>query len=117
MFAHDLIREVAYDSILRSQRGGLHERILAAMELGAAGREEEVAEALCQHAVQAQDWAKADRYGHLAAKKAFARSAFRDATDYFEIAMDAVDKQPESTARERRAVDLRCLCPWSGGGT
>jgi class 3 adenylate cyclase/tetratricopeptide (TPR) repeat protein len=106
-FAHDLIREVAYDSILRSQRGGLHQRILAAVEASAVGREEEVAEALCQHAVKAQDWPKADRYGHLAAKKAFARSAFREATEYFQTAMDAVDKQPESVAREQRAVDLR----------
>jgi tetratricopeptide (TPR) repeat protein len=43
----------------------------------------------------------------MAAKKAFARSAFRDATGYFEIAMDAVDKKPASTAREQRAIDLR----------
>jgi class 3 adenylate cyclase/tetratricopeptide (TPR) repeat protein len=106
-FAHDLIREVAYDSILRSHRGELHNRILRAMEASAPGREEEIAEALCQHAVKAQDWVKADRYGHMAAKKAFTRSAFREATEYFEIAMDAVDKQPESVAREQRAVDLR----------
>lgn len=106
-FAHDLIREVAYDSILRSHRSGLHQRILAAMEASTAGREEEVAEALCQHAVKAQDWIKADRYGHMAARKAFARSAFREAREHFEIAMDAVDKQPESMAREQRAVDLR----------
>jgi tetratricopeptide (TPR) repeat protein len=106
-FAHDLIREVAYDSILRSHRGGMHRRILAEMEANTAGREEEVAEALCQHAVKAQDWAKADRYGHMAARKAFARSAFREATEHFEIAMDALDKQPESVAREQRAVDLR----------
>lgn len=106
-FAHDLIREVAYDSILRPQREELHRRILAALEAGSPGREEDVAEALCHHAVKAQDWVKADRYGHLAAKKAFARSAFRDATGYFQIAMDAVDKQPVSTAREQRAIDLR----------
>ena len=31
-FAHDLIREVAYDSILRPQREELHRRILAALE-------------------------------------------------------------------------------------
>src|SRR6202790_324912 len=106
-FAHDLIREVAYDSILRPQREELHRRILAAMEASCSGREEEVAEALCHHAVKAQDWVKADQYGHMAAKKAFARSAFRDATGYFQIAMDAVDKQPASIAREQRAIDLR----------
>ena len=106
-FAHDLIREVAYDSILRPQREELHRRILAAIEANSRGREEDVAEALCHHAVKAQDWVKADHYGLLAAKKAFARSAFRDATGYFQIAMDAVDKLPASTAREQRAIDLR----------
>ncbi len=106
-FAHDLIREVAYDSILRPQREELHRRILAALEASARGHQEEVAEALCHHAVKAQDWAKADQYGYMAAKKALARSAFRDATEYFQMAMDAVDKQPASTAREQRAIDLR----------
>ncbi len=106
-FAHDLIREVAYDSILRPQREELHRRILVAMEAISQGREQEVAEALCHHAVQARDWAKAEHYAGMAAKKAFARSAFRDATGYFEIAMDAVDKLPASTAREQRAIDLR----------
>ena len=106
-FAHDLIREVAYDSILRPQREELHRRILAALETISQGREQEVAEALCHHAAQARDWVKADFYAEMAAKKAFARSAFRDATEYFEIAMDAVDKQPASTAREQRAIDLR----------
>lgn len=106
VFAHDLVREVAYDSILRSQREVLHRRILTALEASGAP-EEDIAEALCHHAAKAQDWSKADRYGHLAAKKAFARSAFRDAADYFQITMDAVDKQPESTLRDQRAIDLR----------
>lgn len=106
-FAHDLIREVAYESILRSQREVLHRRILATLEAGSAGREEDVAEALCHHAARAQEWQKASHYGQLAARKAFARSAFRDATEYFQVAMDAVDKLPETTDREQRAIDLR----------
>ncbi|MEH2502856.1 class 3 adenylate cyclase/tetratricopeptide (TPR) repeat protein [Bradyrhizobium sp. AZCC 1578] len=107
VFAHDLIREVAYESILRSQREVLHRRILTAMETTSAGREEDVAEALCHHAIKAQDWSKVDRYGHLAARKAFARSAFRDAAGYFQFAMDAIDKQPASIPREQQAIDLR----------
>jgi class 3 adenylate cyclase/tetratricopeptide (TPR) repeat protein len=106
-FAHDLIREVTYDSILRAQREDLHRRILAALETSSAGHEEDVAEALCHHAERAQDWVKADRYGEMAAKKAFARSAFRDAAGYFQVAMKAVDKLPLSIAREQRAIDLR----------
>lgn len=106
LFAHDLVREVAYDSILRSQREVLHRRILTALEASGANPED-IAELLCRHAASAQEWGKADRYGHLAARKAFARSAFSDATEYFRIAMDAVDKQSESTLREQHAVDLR----------
>ncbi|MGE0290028.1 MAG: AAA family ATPase [Bradyrhizobium sp.] len=106
VFAHDLVREVAYDSILRSQREVMHRRILTALESSGA-REEDIAEALCYHASRAEEWGKADRYGHMAARKAFARSAFRDAADYFQLAIEAVDKQPESTLREQRAVDLR----------
>ena len=107
VFAHDLIREVAYESILRSQREVLHRRILTALETNSAGREEEVAEALCHHALHAQDWEKVDRYGYMSAKKALARSAFRDATGYFQTAMDAVEKLPASIAREQRAIDVR----------
>jgi class 3 adenylate cyclase/tetratricopeptide (TPR) repeat protein len=106
-FAHDLIREVAYESILRAQREVLHRRILSALETNSVGREEDVAEALCHHAIRAQDWPKADRYAYMAAKKALTRSAFRDATGYFQMAMDAVEKLPTSTAREQRAIDLR----------
>src|SRR5207253_9635422 len=94
VFAHDLIREVAYESILRTQREVVHRRILTALEATSAGREDDVAEALGHHAVHAHDWAKADRYGHMAAKKAVARSACRDATECFQIAMHAVDKLP-----------------------
>jgi predicted ATPase len=106
-FAHDLIREVAYDSILRPQREELHRRILAALEALSQGREQEVAEALCHHAVEARDWVKAAHYAQLAARKALARSAFRDATGYFETAINAVDKLPDTVAREQQAIDLR----------
>jgi tetratricopeptide (TPR) repeat protein len=85
----------------------LHRQILTALEAGCAGREKDVAEALCHHAVKAQDWAKAGQYGQLAAHKALTRSAFRDATEYFQMAMDAVEKLPPSMAREQRAIDLR----------
>jgi tetratricopeptide (TPR) repeat protein len=54
------------------------------------------------------DVAEGKREGDAeAARKAFARSAFRDATGYFQFAMDAVDKQSVSIPREQRAIDLR----------
>jgi tetratricopeptide (TPR) repeat protein len=80
---------------------------LTALEATSSGHEDDVADALCHHAAKALDWAKAEHYGHMAARKAFARSAFRDAAGYFQVAMDAIDKQPVSIPREQRAIDLR----------
>ena len=90
--------------ILRPQREELHRRILAAMEESSAGREEEFPEALCHHAVKAQNWVKADRYG-LSRQKRHSPSAFREATEYFRIAMDAVDKRrPHSRVNSARSI-------------
>ena len=65
------------------------------------------ADKLCYHATRAKDWAKAFTYGRSVARKCVARSAFADATSYFEIAMDALDRTPISGEREVEAIDLR----------
>src|SRR5262249_34335509 len=41
------------------------------------------------------------------ARKCVARSAFADATLYYEMAIDAVDRTPTSREREVQAIDLR----------
>jgi len=103
-FAHDLIREVAYQSMLRAERRELHRALLNSLERHAALSEPDL---LCHHALEAEDWPRADQYGHLAARQALANSAFSEATQYFERAIAAVDKQPPSRQREERAIDLR----------
>jgi tetratricopeptide (TPR) repeat protein len=86
-------------------REEVHIRILAALEdEDASGRE---ADALCYHATRAKAWAKAFAYGRDVARKCVGRSAFADATAYYEIAIDAVDKTPHSREREIEAIDLR----------
>jgi tetratricopeptide (TPR) repeat protein len=103
-FAHDLIREVAYGSILRAERRDLHRALLNCLERQAALTEPDL---LCHHALEAEDWSRAGTYGHLAAQRALANSAFSEATLYFERAIGAVDKQAASRQREERAIDLR----------
>jgi len=104
-FPHDMIRQVAYDSMIGPVREDVHVRILAALE-GEEGADEE-ADKLCYHATRAKAWAKAVGYGREVARKCVARSAFADATTYYEIAIDAVDKTPVSRTREIEAIDLR----------
>ena len=104
-FPHEMIRQVAYDSMIAASREDVHGRILAAMEGGKEPSEE--TDKLCYHATQSKAWAKAVGYGRDVARKCVARSAFADATSYYEIAIDAVDKTPASRAREIEAIDLR----------
>jgi class 3 adenylate cyclase/tetratricopeptide (TPR) repeat protein len=94
-FPHDLVREVAYASMLRPDREQLHRRIFDAIAPAARDKLEDAAETLSYHAARSQAWAEAAFYSHLAARKCMARSALYDSALYFE------------TAIERRAIDLR----------
>ena len=104
-FPHEMVRQVTYDSMVARTRERVHARILSALESDQRWRDE--ADKLCYHATRAKDWAKAFTYGRSVAQKSVARSAFADATSHFEIAMDALDRTPISSARETEAIDLR----------
>jgi len=106
-FPHDLIRQVTYDSMLEVMREGLHGRILAALEARANAHPDDRSDILCHHATRAKNWPKALAYGRSVARKCLARSAFSDATSYFETAMSALDHTPASREREAEAIDLR----------
>ncbi len=104
-FPHEMVRQVTYNSMVVRTRERVHARILSALESSEGRRDE--ADKLCYHATRAKDWAKAFTYGRSVARKCVARSAFADATSYFETAMDALDRTPISGEREVEAIDLR----------
>jgi tetratricopeptide (TPR) repeat protein len=80
---------------------------MAAMERLHAGRLGEHAELLAHHAEQAEIWAKAAPYLREAGRKAFGRSANREATAYFEHAATAFDRLPRTREVLEEAVDVR----------
>jgi DNA-binding winged helix-turn-helix (wHTH) protein/tetratricopeptide (TPR) repeat protein len=118
MFAHDLTRQVAYESIVEATRLRRHAEILAALESVAADSSEDRSVLLCRHAVGAAHWAKAKDYATVLARTCLDRSAFADAAQYFEVALDAVDRVPPGLERERDAIDLRieARLAYSGAG-
>ncbi|MGY8636500.1 adenylate/guanylate cyclase domain-containing protein [Bradyrhizobium sp. 14AA] len=115
-FRHEMVRQVTYDSMVEKVRENLHARVMAAFESDETGRD--APERLCYHATQAKDWQKAFSHGRSAARKCLVRSAYADAADYFEIAMNSLDKTPTSRLREADAIDLRMEARmafmWSG---
>lgn len=115
-FRHEMVRQVTYDSMVEKVRENLHARVMEAFESDETWRD--APERLCYHATRAKDWQKAFGYGQSAARRCLVRSAYADAVDYFQIAMDSLDKTPMTQSREADAIDLRMEARmafmWSG---
>jgi class 3 adenylate cyclase/tetratricopeptide (TPR) repeat protein/ABC-type thiamine transport system ATPase subunit len=105
-FRHALIHEVAYTNLLHHKRRALHARIVETMEALAGERGSEDVERLAHHARAGELWDKAARYMRQAGVKAFAHSANREAAAWFEQALAALKRVPESSATLADACDL-----------
>jgi len=106
-FKHGLVCRVAYGSLLREHRQTLHARIVDAIERLHPGRLVEHVEQLAHHARQGELWDRAARFLWQAGAKAFARSANREAVVWFEQALEAFQRLPETPSTLSEAVDVR----------
>jgi tetratricopeptide (TPR) repeat protein len=106
-FSHALTQAVAYDSLLRSDRRGLHERVLRAMETQSPGQRDSAVDDLVHHAVLAEAWPEAARYALAAGERASRRSALTEAKAYLETAIAALSQQPASVATMTQGIDAR----------
>ncbi len=114
-FKHALTHEVAYGSLLLERRRVLHARIVESLEaLGgdqvaevASGQSPDQIERLAHHALRGEVWAKALVYCRQSGEKTLARSAYREAVGYFEQALGALQRLPETCGSREQAIDLR----------
>jgi predicted ATPase/class 3 adenylate cyclase len=106
-FKHILTHEVAYGSLLQERRRTLHARLMEVIETRAGDRLAEQVDRLAYHAFRGEVWDKALTYVRQAGAKAFARSANREAVAYFEHALVALRRLPESRHTLEQAIDLR----------
>src|SRR5262249_38328266 len=83
---HALTHEVAYGSLLQERRRALHTHIVTAIEALAGDQMAEQVERLAYHALRGEVWDKVLAYFRQAGEKAIARSAYREAVEYFEQA-------------------------------
>jgi class 3 adenylate cyclase/tetratricopeptide (TPR) repeat protein len=104
-FAHGLVHEVAYASVLQERRRRLHARIVETVERDSASAIP--VETLAHHAWQGGLWAEAARYFRRAGARAAAHAANADALGFFERALEALGRLPESRETLEQAVDLR----------
>jgi class 3 adenylate cyclase/tetratricopeptide (TPR) repeat protein len=106
-FKHALTQQVAYETLLQERRHALHAQIMEALEALSPERVAEQVERLAHHALRGEVWAKALAYCRQAGEKAVARSAHREAVEYYEQALSALAHLPETRATREQAIDLR----------
>ena len=106
-FKHALTQEVAYDSLLPEARRALHARIAEAIERLHSDRLAEHVEQLVYHGARGELWDKAARYAHEAGLKAGMRSAHRQAVQYFEQGLAALEHLPRTRDNVTRDITLR----------
>ncbi len=105
-FAHALTQTVAYETLLRSDRRLLHEKVLRALEALSTHVESTVDE-LAHHAIHAEAWPEAARYAMAAGERASRHSAPVEAKAYLQAAIVALDRQPTTMDTIRLGIDAR----------
>jgi tetratricopeptide (TPR) repeat protein len=105
-FRHALTHDVAYSTLLQTQRRVLHARIVEAIERLWADRLTTQVEQLAHHALRGAMWDKALMYCRHAGIKATMRSAHREAVECFEQALAALQHLPATPETWGQAIDL-----------
>jgi DNA-binding SARP family transcriptional activator len=106
-FKHALTHEVAYGGLLADQRKSLHRQIVGVIEQLYHDRLAEQIERLARHARQGELWEKAVDYARRAGNKAAGRWALQDARTWFEQALAALQRLPETQLTLELGFDIR----------
>lgn len=106
-FTHDRIREVARVGIPAPRRRAIHRLVAESIESIDVTDLDAHSPALAAHYRESEVWDKAVVYTRRAGVQAGARLAFRQAVEFFEQALAALARLPETAERQALAIDLR----------
>src|SRR5271154_656752 len=106
-FKHALTQEVAYNSVLIERRKLLHERAAVALETMFAAQLDDHLEQLAHHYRRTDNLEKAIEYLGQAGQQAAMRSAYADAISRLTVAIDLLQKLPESPKRNQQELLLQ----------
>jgi predicted ATPase len=106
-FKHALVRDAAYDSLLKSRRQLLHARIAEALERLFPATVEAEPGVLAQHCTEAGMPEKAVAYWLRAGQQAMRRAGTGEAIAQLTKGLDVLAGLPEGVPRSRHALDLQ----------
>jgi tetratricopeptide (TPR) repeat protein len=107
VFKHALVRDAAYDTLLKSLRRDLHRRIAETLLERFSEFAASAPELLAHHYTEAVLPAQAVRYWRLAGRSANERSAYAEAIAHFNRGLELVSSLPETPARISEALRLQ----------
>jgi tetratricopeptide (TPR) repeat protein len=112
-FKHALVRDVAYDSMLRSRRTALHAEIGRMLETEFAELATMRPELLAHHYTEAGLLAQAIPWWQRAADRALGQSAHVEASSHLQTALTLLEKPAKQPERDRleSALRLRLIAP------
>jgi class 3 adenylate cyclase/predicted ATPase len=110
-FKHALVQDIAYGTLLRGARQGLHGRIAAAIETRMPERIEREPEILAYHLAEAGHSERAALFWRKAGEKAVRRAANREAIGHFRRALALAETQPEGAERWRAELAILSQLP------
>jgi predicted ATPase/class 3 adenylate cyclase len=118
-FKHALVRDAAYDTLLRGPRQELHARITMVLEQRFPEDVEQQQEILAQHCTLAGLTERAIGYWSSAGRKSLTRSAMIEAAAQFQKGLELLPGLPDGPDRERRELELQsalggALVAWKG---
>jgi predicted ATPase len=104
LFKHALIRDIAYESLLRSTRQGYHQRVAMVLEAQFPETVATQPELLAQHCTEAGLNAQAVRYWHQAGQHAIQRSAHVEAIAHLTQGLAVLTALPHTPERTRQEL-------------
>jgi class 3 adenylate cyclase/predicted ATPase len=106
IFKHALIQEEAYQSLLKSTRQQVHQRIAQVLEAQFPDTAETQPELLAHHYTEAGLIEQSVAYWHKAAQRAIERSAYVEAISHLRTGLQLLQTLPETHERLQREVDM-----------
>ena len=107
LFKHALIRDIAYESLLRSTRQGYHQRVAQVLEVQFPETAVTQPELLAHHCTEAGLTAQAVRYWHRAGQHAIQRSAHSEAIAHITQGLAILKSLPHTPERARQELALQ----------
>ena len=104
LFKHALIRDIAYESLLRSTRQGYHQRVAQVLEAQFPETAATQPELLAQHYTEAGLSAQAVRYWHQAGQRAIQRAAHAEAVTHLRQGIAVLTTLPPTPERARQEL-------------